>query len=56
MDFITALPLSQGFTVIMVVVDRLTKYAHFGPLPTHFTASQAAELFANQVVRLHGFP
>ena len=29
MDFITGLPMSEGRTIIMVVVDRLTKYAHF---------------------------
>ena len=38
MDFITSLPVSRGFTVILVVVDRLTKSAHFGSLPTQFTA------------------
>ncbi|KAL8091541.1 hypothetical protein AgCh_033970 [Apium graveolens] len=56
MDFITGLPSSRGFTVILVVVDRLTKFAHFGPLPTHFTASKTAELFAEIVIKFHGFP
>ncbi|GJW56811.1 retrovirus-related pol polyprotein from transposon TNT 1-94 [Tanacetum coccineum] len=36
MDFITELPLSKGFTAILVVVDRFSKYAHFGALPTNF--------------------
>ena len=34
MDFITGLPISRGSTVILVVVDRLTKSAHFESLPT----------------------
>lgn len=38
MDFITGLPQSRGFMAIMVVVDRLSKYAHFAPLPTKFDA------------------
>lgn len=38
MDFLTGLPPSRGFTTIMVVVDRLSKYAHFAPLPTRFDA------------------
>jgi hypothetical protein len=31
-DFITGLPKSEGFEVIMVIVDRLTKFAYFIPL------------------------
>ncbi|KAL9450635.1 hypothetical protein AB3S75_012375 [Citrus x aurantiifolia] len=56
MDFITGLPTSKGFEVILVVVDRLTKSAHFGALPSQFTASKTANLFADLVVKLHGFP
>ncbi|RVW71121.1 Transposon Tf2-12 polyprotein [Vitis vinifera] len=56
MDFITNLPPSRNFTVIMVVVNRLTKSAHFGALPTQFTAAKSAEVFAAIVVKIHGFP
>ncbi|KAJ9553883.1 hypothetical protein OSB04_017928 [Centaurea solstitialis] len=56
MDFITGLPLSKGVTVIFVVVDRLTKYAHFGALPTSYNAHRVAELFIDIVVKHHGFP
>ncbi|XP_031099869.1 uncharacterized protein LOC116004076 [Ipomoea triloba] len=56
MDFITGLPLSQGCTVIMVVVDRLTKYTHLGCLPPTFDAHKAAVVFVEIVVKLHGFP
>lgn len=47
-DFIVGLPNSRGNTVVMVVVDRLTKYAHFG--------SKAAHLFVDIAVKHHGFP
>lgn len=40
----------------MVVIDRLSKYAHFAPLPTRFDAIRVAHLFVNTVVRHHGFP
>ncbi|KAH9657564.1 hypothetical protein KPL70_023135 [Citrus sinensis] len=56
MDFITGLPLSKGFSVILVVVDRLTKFAHFGPLPCQFIALKTAELFVDMVIKIHGFP
>jgi hypothetical protein len=39
-----------------VVVDRFSKAAHFGMLPTHHTASKVADLFAKMVCKLHGMP
>ncbi|GJU89085.1 ty3-gypsy retrotransposon protein [Tanacetum coccineum] len=42
-DFITGLPNYNGLTVMLVVVDRFTKYAHFGALPTSFTTSKVVE-------------
>ena len=39
-----------------MVVDRYSKYAHFGPLSTSHTAGQVADLFVSMVVRLHGIP
>lgn len=52
LDFITRLPTSKGLTVILVVVNRLTKYAHFGTLPIHYTAQKFAELFLEIVVKI----
>ena len=54
MDFITALPKSEGKRVIMVVVDRVTKYAHFCALSHPFKASTVATTFMETIQKLHG--
>ncbi|XP_026451123.1 uncharacterized protein LOC113351333 [Papaver somniferum] len=56
MDFIEGLPVSNMKSVILVVVDRLTKYAHFLALQHPYTASSVAHAFLNQVMKLHGLP
>ena len=56
MDFITGLPKSEGKSVIMVVVDRLTKYAHFCALSHPFNGSTVTTAFMEIVQKLHGTP
>lgn len=56
MDFIEGLPKSDGCSVILVAVDRFTKYAHFIPLKHPYTAASIAQTFPDQVVKLHGMP
>ncbi|GJR35647.1 ty3-gypsy retrotransposon protein [Tanacetum coccineum] len=56
MDFFTRMPLSKGFTVVLVVVDRFSKDAHFAPLPTNFNAHKVAEVFMETIVKLHRIP
>ncbi|KAL5775964.1 hypothetical protein ACOSP7_013524 [Xanthoceras sorbifolium] len=56
MDFISALPKSDGCGSIMVVVDRFSKYATFIAAPTDCTAEQAARLFLRDVVKYWGVP
>ena len=56
MEFITGLPKSEGKSVIMVVVDRLTKYAHFCTLSHPFKAITVAIAFMETIPKLHGSP
>jgi hypothetical protein len=56
MDFITGLPKVHGRDCIYVVVDRLTKFAHFFAISSEYKAPQVAELFFREVFRLHGLP
>eukprot|EP00253_Pinus_taeda_P036260 PITA_36260 len=56
MDFITRLPSVHGKDCIYVVVDRLTKYAHFFAIPTQYTTSQVTKLFFREVFHLHELP
>jgi len=56
MDFIISLPPGKGYAVIMVVVDRLTKFAHFVPLKHDFDSKSVVDAFVQHIVKFHGFP
>ncbi|CAJ2662068.1 unnamed protein product [Trifolium pratense] len=57
MDFVTGLPRTQkGYDSVWVIIDRLTKSAHFLPVKTTYTASQYAKLYLEEIVSLHGVP
>jgi hypothetical protein len=54
MDFVEGLSKSEGKDVIWVIVDRLTKYAHFIALSHPFTAEQILEKFKDNFYKHHG--
>ena len=57
MDFVTGFPKSKrGNDAIFVVIDKLTKVAHFLPIKESITAAQLAELYTSRIVSLHGIP
>ncbi|GJP46512.1 hypothetical protein CLOM_g5789 [Closterium sp. NIES-68] len=57
MDFVTGLPAGPSCNdAILVVVDRLTKMAHFTAYTTTITVDQTAKVFLTNIVRLHGIP
>jgi hypothetical protein len=57
MDFIVGLPnTSWHHDSIWVIVDRLTKTTHFLPVHTTHKTEKYAEIYVDQIVRLHGIP
>jgi hypothetical protein len=56
MDFIKALPKSDGKDTILVVVDKLTKYAHFISMSHPFIIKVVVQLFIDNIFKLHGLP
>jgi hypothetical protein len=56
MDFIEGLPKVGGKSVILTVVDRFSKYAHFITLDHPYTTAFVARAFFDGIVCLHGFP
>jgi hypothetical protein len=57
MDFIVGLPRTQaGYDSIWVIVDRLTKVAHFIPVKTTYSGAKLVELYMSKILCLHGVP
>ena len=57
MDFVSGLPLSlRKKNAIWVIVDRLTKSAHFIPVRMDYSLDKLVELYISEIVRLHGVP
>jgi transposase InsO family protein len=56
MDFVEGFPRVSGKSVILTVVDRFSKYAHFISLGHPYSATTVAKAFFDQIVRLHGLP
>ena len=57
MDFLMALPRTQrGFNSVWIIVDRLTKSAHFLPMKDTDTLEHLAKLYVQEIIRLHGVP
>ena len=57
MDFITRLPMTwRQHDSIMVVVDKLTKLAHFIPVKSTQETDDIAKIFTKETFKLHGFP
>ncbi|KAI2644989.1 Transposon Tf2-9 polyprotein [Labeo rohita] len=56
LDFVTALPPSQGNTVVLTMVDWFSKAAHFIPLPKLPSAKETAVTVVNHVFHIHSLP
>ena len=57
MDFVVGLPKTQkGYDSIWVIVDRLTKVAHFLPVRTNYRGEKLAQLYVGNIVKLQSVP
>lgn len=56
MDFISGLPTSGHYDCILVIIDKFTKYGHFIPLKHPFTANKVADVFLDNIYKLHSMP
>jgi len=57
MDFIIGLPTTRkGNDSIWVIIDRLTKLAHFIPVKTRYRPPEYTDLYLAEIVKLHGIP
>ena len=57
MDFVTGLPRTLGANnTIWVIVDRLTKSAHFLPMKVNFSMDHLVFLYVKEIMRIHGVP
>jgi hypothetical protein len=56
-DFVVGLPRTpKGNDLVWVIVDRLTKVAHFVPVKTRYAIEKLADLYVEHILRLHGHP
>ena len=56
MNFVIALPPSQGYTKLMVIVDKLSKFNHFIPLKSDYISQSVADSFIKDIVKMNRFP
>ena len=57
MDFLVCLPMTRKLhDSILVIVDKMTKSAHFIPVKSTYRAKDYAKLYINEIVRSHGIP
>jgi hypothetical protein len=56
LGFIDGLPKSADYTLVLVVVNKMTKYSQFLPLSHPYTSRQVAQLYLDHVFKLHGMP
>lgn len=56
LDFVEGLPISRGYNSVLVVVDKLTRYAHFIPLRHPYSVLQVPKAYMDNVFKLYGPP